>query len=169
MAVDGLSIVKVDGSNVDQYVELIKALADFEALDPPDEAGRTRLIRDVTSDPPMFHAYLAMVDGVPAGYLAFYFTYSTFLARPTLFLEDIFILEKYRKRGIGRELFRFCVREAKRRECGRMEWTALDWNSPAHRFYEGMGARRMDWYLFRLTADDFSKALNGGARDASSQ
>lgn len=157
---EGLSIVKVDRNNVDRYVELIKALADFEALDPPDEGGRARLIRDVTSDPPMFHAYLAMLDGSPVGYLAFYFTYSTFLARPTLFLEDIFILEGHRKKGIGRELFRFCVQEAERHGCGRMEWTALDWNAPAHRFYEGMGAKKMDWYLFRLTADDFRVALD---------
>ena len=157
---EGLEIVKVDRSNVERYVELIKALADFEALDPPDEEGKARLIRDVTSDPPMFHAYLALVDGVPAGYLAFYFTYSTFLARPTLFLEDIFILEQHRKKGIGGELFRFCVREAERRDCGRMEWTALDWNTPAHLFYEGMGAKRLDWYLFRLTAADFRAALD---------
>jgi GNAT superfamily N-acetyltransferase len=164
MTVEGLSIIKVDSGNVHQYVELIKALADFEALDPPDAEGRARLVRDVTSDPPMFHAYLALVDGVPAGYLAFYFTYSTFLARPTFFLEDIFILEAHRKRGIGKELFRFCVREAQRRGCGRMEWTALDWNSPAHRFYEGMGAKRLDWYLFRLTADGFGGALDDGRR-----
>lgn len=156
---EDLRIVKVDGTNVDRYVDLIRALANFEALDPPDEDARARLIRDVTSDPPMFHAYLAMMDAVPVGYLAFYFTYSTFLARPTLFLEDIFIREEHRKKGIGKQLFRFCVQEAERRGCGRMEWTALDWNTPAHGFYEGMGASKLDWVLFRLTADDFRMAL----------
>ncbi|MBI0583641.1 MAG: GNAT family N-acetyltransferase [Methanomassiliicoccus sp.] len=157
---EGLSIVRVDRSNADQYVALIRALAEFEALDPPDAEGHARLVRDVTSDPPMFHAYLAMLDGAPTGYLAFYFTYSTFLARPSLFLEDIFILEEHRKKGIGRELFRFCVREAERRGCGRMEWTALDWNTPAHEFYEGMGAKKLDWLLFRLNAADFGAALD---------
>jgi GNAT superfamily N-acetyltransferase len=160
--VEGLRIVRVDRSNADRYVELIKALADFESLDPPDEEGRARLVRDLSSDPPMFHAYLALIDDVPVGYLAFYFTYSTFLARPSLFLEDIFILEEHRKRGIGKELFRFCVREAERRGCGRMEWTALDWNTPAHRFYEGLGANKLSWILFRLTREDFGKALDLG-------
>lgn len=156
---DDLRIVKVDGTNVDRYVDLIRALANFEALDPPDEDARSCLFRDVTSEPPMFHAYLAMMDAVPIGYLTFYFTYSTFLARPTLYLEDIFVLEEHRKKGIGKRLFRFCVQEAERRGCGRMEWTALDWNTPAHGFYEGMGATKMDWFLFRLTAGDFHKAL----------
>jgi GNAT superfamily N-acetyltransferase len=162
---EGLSIVPVDRSNADQYVDLIKALADFEKLPPPDLEARKRLVRDVTSDPPMFHAYLALIDGLPVGYLAFYFTYSTFLARPSLFLEDIFILEEHRKRGIGKELFRFCVREAWVKGCGRMEWTALDWNTPAHLFYESMGANKLSWVLFRLTKEDFGKALDLGAGD----
>lgn len=156
---EDLRIVRVDDKNVDDYVDLIRALAHFESLDPPDAEGRARLIRDVTSDPPLFHAFLAMLDDVPIGYLAFYFTYSTFLARPTLFLEDIFILEEHRRKGIGKRLFRFCVQEAERRGCGRMEWTALDWNTPAHEFYEGMGANKLDWVLFRLTASDYRKAL----------
>lgn len=150
----------VDGTNVERYVDLIRALADFEALPPPDAQAKERLVRDVTSDPPLFHAYLAVLDGVPVGYLAFYFTYSTFLARPSLFLEDIFILEEHRKKGIGKELFRFCVREAESRGCGRMEWTALDWNTPAHLFYESMGAKKLSWFLFRLTREDFGKAMD---------
>jgi GNAT superfamily N-acetyltransferase len=157
--IEGLSIVPVNRSNGDQYVGLIKALADYEKLTPPGPEESSKLIRDCTSDPPLFHARLALLDGVPIGYLAFYFTYSTFLAKPTLFLEDIFILEEHRKKGIGRELFRFCVREAKARGCGRMEWTALDWNTPAHRFYESMGGKKLDWYIFRLSEDDFGKAL----------
>ncbi|NLT37505.1 MAG: GNAT family N-acetyltransferase [Methanomassiliicoccus sp.] len=158
-AAEDLRIVKVDRTNVEHYVSLIKALADFESLDPPDEDGKARLVRDVTSDPPLFQAYLAMLDGVPVGYLAFYFTYSTFLARPSLFLEDIFVLEEHRKKGLGKEMFRFCVQEAERRGCGRMEWTALDWNTPAHDFYEGRGAIKLDWVLFRLNSKDYHIAL----------
>jgi GNAT superfamily N-acetyltransferase len=156
---EGLSIVPVDRSNVDQYVGLIKALADYEKLSPPDEEARARLIRDVTSEPPLFQARIALLDGAPIGYLAFYYTYSTFLAKPTLFLEDIFVLEEHRKRGVGKELFRYCVREAREKGCGRMEWTALDWNHPAHRFYESLGGKKMDWFLFRLVEEDFDQAL----------
>jgi GNAT superfamily N-acetyltransferase len=157
--IEGLSIVPVDRSNADQYVGLIKALADYEKLSPPDEEARARLIRDATSEPPLFQARIALLDGVPVGYLAFYYTYSTFLAKPTLFLEDIFVLEEHRKRGVGKELFRYCVNEAVERGCGRMEWTALDWNHPAHCFYESLGGKRMDWFLFRLMEEDFNKAL----------
>ncbi|HOQ25249.1 MAG TPA: GNAT family N-acetyltransferase [Methanomassiliicoccaceae archaeon] len=147
-------IVPVDAGNAERYVELVEALANFENLDPPGEEGRARLISDASSADRPFHAFLAMVDGVAVGYVTFLFTYTTFLARRTLFLEDIFVLEEYRGRGIGTKLFRFCVDEAKREGCGRMEWAALGWNEPAHWFYEGFGAKRLDWYLFRLSGDD---------------
>lgn len=146
-------IVPVNVGNVERYAELVEALANFEHLDPPSEEGRARLISDATSAERPFRAFLAMVDDVAVGYVTFFFTYSTFLARRTLFLEDIFVLEQHRGRGIGTRLFRFCVDEAKREGCGRMEWTALDWNEPAHRFYESFGAKRLGWYLFRLSGD----------------
>ena len=151
-------IVPVDARNAERYVELVEALANFEHLDPPSEEGRARLISDATSADRPFHAFLAMVDDMSVGYVTFFFTYSTFLARRALFLEDIFVLEQYRGRGIGTKLFQFCAEEAKRKGCGRMEWTALDWNEPAHRFYEGLGAKQLDWYLFRLSSDGFDAA-----------
>ncbi|HSB62078.1 MAG TPA: GNAT family N-acetyltransferase, partial [Vicinamibacteria bacterium] len=80
------------------------------------------------------------------------FTYSTFLARPTLYLEDLFVVPEERGRGAGRALLRALARLAARRGCGRMEWTVLDWNAPSIAFYEGLGARlRRDWILTRLT------------------
>ena len=151
-------IVPVDAANAERYVELVEALANFEHLDPPSEEGRARLVRDATSAERPFRAFLAMANDVAVGYVTFFFTYSTFLARRTLFLEDIFILEQHRGRGIGTQLFRFCVDEAKKEGCGRMEWTALDWNEPAHRFYESFGAKRLDWYLFRLSGDGLDAA-----------
>jgi GNAT superfamily N-acetyltransferase len=154
---DDLMLVPVDCSNVDQYIALIEALADYEHLEPPDEGAKARLARDVTSESPLFWARIAYLDGKPVGYLTYYFTYSTFLAKPTLFLEDIFVLEQYRHRGIGKALFAYCVEEAKKKGCGRMEWSALDWNAPAHKFYEGLGGKKMPWFLFRLLAEDFDK------------
>lgn len=152
-------IVPVDGTNVERYIELVEGLANYEHLEPPSAQAKARLVRDATSENPPFRAYLAMVDGRAVGYVTFFFTYSTFLARRALFLEDIFVLEEHRGNGIGKRLFQFCVGEAKRAGCGRMEWTALDWNTPAHRFYGSFGAKRLEWFLFRLAAQDFDGAL----------
>ena len=85
------------------------------------------------------------------GYAIVFETYSSFLALPTLYLEDIFVLSEYRRHGIGLKLFRYCCAEARRRGCGRMEWVVLDWNKSAIRFYNRLGAKRMkEWQLYRL-------------------
>jgi GNAT superfamily N-acetyltransferase len=102
-----------------------------------------------------------MVDGVPAGYTFVFETYSTFLALPTLFLEDLFVLPEYRSRKAGSALFRAMVREAHDRGCGRMEWSVLDWNQLAIDFYERYGARRLrEWQSYRLLRADMAQILN---------
>jgi GNAT superfamily N-acetyltransferase len=142
---------------------LIQALADYEKLAPPDEAAQRRLLADAFADPPRFAVFLAEVSAdesggsVPAGYAIVFETYSTFLALPTLYLEDIFVLESHRNRRIGFSLFRFCIREAHRRGCGRMEWTVLDWNKPSIDFYDRQGARHLgEWLHYRLDADQLA-------------
>ncbi len=154
-----VQIVKVDGKNSSGYLGLVESLANYEHLAPPSEEAKARLIAAATSSPPLFQAYLALVDERPVGYITFFFTYSTFLAKPTLFLEDIFVLEEERKRGIGSKLFAFCVQEAKRHGCGRMEWTALDWNVNALDFYQRMGGKKQPWLFLRLNAEDFDEAI----------
>jgi GNAT superfamily N-acetyltransferase len=133
------------------FLSLIDALADFEKLKRPSAAARKRLLRDALGSRKRFDAYLTFVDGIAAGYAIIFETYSSFLAKPTLYLEDIFILPEYRSLGIGRKLFGKCLSEAKHRGCGRMEWMVLDWNSKAIRFYELLGARYMkEWNLYRM-------------------
>jgi GNAT superfamily N-acetyltransferase len=157
----GVSIICVDDRNADVLADLIRELAMFEHLDPPTEEAVSRLKQDICSDHPYLFAHIAMMDGVPAGYACHYFTYSTFLARPTLFLEDIFVLDPYRRLGVGSMLLEFCVAEAQRRGCGRMEWNVLDWNANAINFYESTGARILDeWRVVRLKQEDFGKFLN---------
>src|SRR5262249_19018274 len=103
---------------------------------------------------PRFDIFLADVDGQTVGYAFVFETYSTFLARPTLYLEDLFVLPAYRSQRIGYALFRYCAAEAQRRDCGRMEWTVLDWNTNAMKFYDRQGATHMkEWYFYRLTRD----------------
>ena len=94
---------------------------------------------------------MAADSGRLVGYALYFYTYSSFVAKPTLYLEDIFVSEEHRKRGIGFALFRRCVEIAVANGCGRMEWAVLTWNDKALKFYEKLGARRMsDWYVYRL-------------------
>lgn len=142
-----------DGADL---IKLIIALAEFEKLTPPDAEAQKRLLEDGFGERPKFEALLAFREGNtrPVGYAVFFEMYSTFLARPTLFLEDLFVLPAYRKRGIGKALLRRCIGLAEERGCGRMEWTCLDWNANAQSTYERLGAQRLsEWYLYRLTRD----------------
>ena len=148
------TIRRAERADADTLFSLITALAEFEHLPPPDEDARARLTEHGFGERPKFEAWLAEWEGVPVGYAFIFETYSTFLARPTLYLEDLFVLPEHRKKGIGRALLRFCIQTAHERGCGRMEWTCLDWNTNAQKVYEGLGAQRMtEWYLYRLTRD----------------
>jgi len=139
-------------------IKLIIDLAKFESLKPPSKSAQKRLVRDafVTK---RLNGFLAFMSGKPVGYALYFFTYSSFLARPTLYLEDIFVSEPYRGKKIGLSLFLRCVKEAAKKNCGRMEWTVLTWNSKAIRFYEReIGARRLEeWYLYRLDQKKLSQ------------
>ncbi|MGA2624674.1 MAG: GNAT family N-acetyltransferase [Bacteroidota bacterium] len=135
-----------------QFLELVDALADYEKLKRPSRSARARLLRDAFGKRKRFEALIAFVDRKPVGYAIFFETYSSFLALPTLYLEDIFVLQEYRKERIGLKLFRHYWDEARRRRCGRMEWTVLGWNKSAIRFYEKLGAKHMkEWNLYRMT------------------
>jgi GNAT superfamily N-acetyltransferase len=133
---------------------LIDALADYEKLARPSRAARARLLADAFGPRQRFEAYLALIDGTPVGYAIVFETYSSFLALPTLYLEDLFVLPAFRKQRIGLALFRACAELARRRGCGRMEWVVLDWNEIAIRFYERLGARHLrEWHTYRLTKE----------------
>jgi GNAT superfamily N-acetyltransferase len=156
------TIRRAERSDADGLLRLIAALAEFEKLTPPDAEAKTRLIEDGFGERPRFETWLAFVDDrpEPVGYAFFFETYSSFLARPTLYLEDIFVLHEHRGRGIGSALLNHCIGLAHARGCGRMEWTCLDWNTKAQCVYEKLGARRLsEWYLFRLTRDRMEQIL----------
>ena len=144
-------------ADAEQFISLVLALAKFEHLDPPSKQGRTRLVDDIFRKKRI--SLLVASDGKRlVGYALYFYTYSSFVAKPTLYLEDLFVLEEYRKRGIGFSLFRKCVEIALAEGCGRMEWAVLTWNAKALRFYEKLGARRMsDWYVYRLDEQALGK------------
>lgn len=146
-----LVIRPIGGPDVAAFLDLVDGLADYEKLPRPDAAARERLAADALTDPPRFHVLLAELDGRLVGYAFYFFTYSSFLAAPTLYLEDIFVLPDARGQGAGIGLFRACARQAVERSCGRMDWQVLSWNEPSIRFYERLGARHLDtWLPFRL-------------------
>lgn len=150
--------------DVPRLLDLIDALAEYEKLPAPDSAARERLAADASADPPRFHTLVVDVDGITSGYALYFFTYSTFRAQPSLYLEDLFVLPEQRKRGAGLALFRALAREAVQQQCGRMEWQVLSWNTPSIAFYERLGARRLDsWLPFRL--DDEALAAVGSLPD----
>lgn len=143
--------------DVETLLALVDALADYESLPRPDPAARERLAEHGFGPRPRFEVYLAEVGGKAVGYTITFETYSSFLARPTFYLEDLFVLPEYRKMGAGLALFINCVRLARQRECGRMEWQVLDWNVNSIRFYERLGAKRLaEWLPYRLTMDDLA-------------
>jgi GNAT superfamily N-acetyltransferase len=153
-----VSIRPAAATDADVFLDLVDALADYEELDRPTPEARERLVADGFGDRPRFRAYLAELDGRPVGYAITFPTYSSFLALPTLYLEDLFVLPAARGTGVGRAMFRFLAAEAVRQGCGRMEWMVLDWNRLAIDFYERLGARRMgEWLGYRLTREQLEE------------
>jgi GNAT superfamily N-acetyltransferase len=148
-------IKKVNAETFDDFLGLIDRLAEYEKLASPDEAAKRRLRRDCLSDKPKYEAFIGKVDGKSISYVIFFFTYSSFLALPTLFLEDIFVLEEYRRQGAGQKMFDFLKETAKREGCGRIEFTVLNWNKSAQEFYGKNKAKRLEWFLYRLANKDF--------------
>jgi GNAT superfamily N-acetyltransferase len=135
------------------FLKLLLALADFEHLEPPSADGQRRIIADIF-EKKRLNLFVATERGRLVGYALYFYTYSSFLARPTLYLEDLFVLEEHRKKGLGFALFIKCIDEAIRQDCGRMEWAVLGWNKKAISFYERLGARKLDeWHFYRLARD----------------
>jgi GNAT superfamily N-acetyltransferase len=145
-------------ADVPTVARLIRALAEYERLAHEVVLDEARL-RDHLFGPRSFAEVLIAEDaGTPVGFALFFHNYSTFLARPGVYLEDLFVLPEYRGRGHGKALFVALARLAVARGCGRLEWAVLDWNEPAVGFYKSLGAVPMDeWTVYRLTGDALAR------------
>jgi GNAT superfamily N-acetyltransferase len=147
--------------DVPVIAELIRGLARFEKLEQEVVMTEELLAAGLFGDRPYAEVVLAEDDGRPLGFALFFHNFSTFLGRPGMYLEDLFVLPEHRGSGIGRMLLAHLARLAVERGCGRMEWAVLDWNRDAIKFYERLGARpNSDWTVYRLTGE----ALTGLAR-----
>ena len=143
-----VNIRKAGKKDFKEIAKLILELAEFEKLTPPDPKALKRMKKEAFSDHPRFNILVAEVtndikEKEIAGYAFYFFTYSTFMARPSLYLEDIYVSEKYRNKGIGKEFFNELNKTAKKAKCGRMEWAVLDWNLNAIKFYNNSGAKEL--------------------------
>jgi GNAT superfamily N-acetyltransferase len=148
-----MTITTLIAKDFDEFAGLIKALADYEHLAPPPADAIERLRADAFGTRPRFEAALARdADNRAIGYAIWFETYSSFLAKPTMYLEDLFVLETARQSGAGGRLFEHVRSLGEQRGCGRMDWTVLDWNALARDFYNRRHAEWMkEWLLYRIT------------------
>jgi GNAT superfamily N-acetyltransferase len=152
MAGAALSIRRGTRRDVPTIVALIRGLAEYERRMHEVAITPAQARRHGFGRRPYFETLICRRGRRPVGFALYFFTYSTFLGRPSLYLEDLFVLPEARGRGAGRALLRALGKIAMARGCGRMEWTVLDWNAPAIRFYRRIGARlHKDWIHTRLT------------------
>lgn len=144
-------------ADVPVIAELIRGLARFEKLEHEVTMTEEMLAANLFGPHHYAETLIAEDAGAPVGFALFFHNFSTFLAQPGIYLEDLFVIPEQRSRGVGRELLRELARLAVERGCGRLEWAVLDWNRDAIAFYERLGARpNSDWTIYRLTGQALS-------------
>jgi len=149
-----LRIRPAEPADVRLVAELIRQLAKFEKLEHEVVLTEELLMAGLFGARPYAEALLAEEDGLPIAFALFFHSFSTFLARPGMYLEDLFVLPDHRGRGVGRALLAHLAHLAIERGCGRLEWAVLNWNQEAIRFYERLGARpNSEWTVYRLTGE----------------
>jgi GNAT superfamily N-acetyltransferase len=145
-------------ADCDVLFKLIKALAEYEKLSHAVTGDAVALKEHLFGSPRYVEAILAEYAGQAVGFALFFHNYSTFLTKPGIYLEDLFVLPEYRQQGIGRELITKIAQIAVERGCGRLEWSVLDWNEPAIAFYRRIGATILDdWRICRVTDEGLIK------------
>jgi len=153
-----LNIRPATRADAPTIASLVRELADYEKLLDDAKATPEDFLRELDSPNPVIRVLIAEWNGEPAGFALYFFNFSTFVGRPGLYLEDLFVRPAQRQHGIGRALLRALARIAEERGCGRMEWAVLDWNEPALRFYKSLDARQMnEWIIHRLTPVEISR------------
>jgi GNAT superfamily N-acetyltransferase len=149
-----LSVRPAAASDVDLVLGFIRELAEYERLAHEVTATREHIHAALFGPRPYAEAVLGCIDGEPHGFALFFHNFSTFLGKPGLYLEDLYVRPSARGRGLGSYLLAWLAALALERGCGRFEWAVLDWNEPALKVYRALGARAADdWTIQRVTGE----------------
>ncbi|AIZ32627.1 GNAT family N-acetyltransferase [Pseudomonas parafulva] len=149
-----LTIRPAQRSDAAQILDFITELADYERARDQVVASVTDIERSLFDDGSTVHGLICERDGQPIGFAVFFYSYSTWLGRNGIYLEDLYITPEHRGDGAGRQLLRHIAREALTKGCARLEWSVLDWNAPAIGFYEALDAQaQSEWIRYRLEGE----------------
>ena len=149
--------------DVPVIISFIRQLADYERLSHEAVMTEDTIRQSLFGPRPAAEVLLGYCEGEPVAFAVFFHNFSTFLGRPGLYLEDLFVIPEVRGRGFGRAMLVELARIARDRKCGRFEWAVLDWNESAIQFYKNLGAAPMsEWTIFRVTGDALERLANEG-------
>jgi GNAT superfamily N-acetyltransferase len=155
---DDFKIVSANEEDVALLLSFIRELAEYERLSDRVSATEDVLREELFGSRPGAEALIGYDKGKPVGFAVFFHNFSTFVGRRGLYLEDLFVKPESRGKGIGRAMLAYLAKLAQERQCGRLEWAVLDWNEPAIKFYQSLGATPMDdWTTFRLSGDELER------------
>ena len=156
-----IEITSATESDIPNILGLIKSLAEYEKLSHEVVATEQLLKKHLFGEKPVAEVLMAKVEEQTVGFALFFLNFSTFLALPGIYLEDLFVKPAYRGKGIGKRLLLELVKIAKARGYGRVEWAVLNWNEPAINFYKSLGAKpNDDWTVYRIKKDQFDSLMN---------
>lgn len=156
-SIDNLKIRETSEEDCGLILSFIKEIAEYEKLS--DEVVATEdILKESIFNNNRAEVVIVELDSKAVGYALYFYNFSTFNGKSGLYLEDLFIKKEFRGRGIGKEVFKFLVKKAKKEDCKRMEWSCLDWNEPSIKFYKSLGAVPMDeWTVYRLTEKEINR------------
>ncbi len=158
-----LTIRDAVAEDTELILRFITELARYEKAEHQVLATREKILESLFTEGASAHALICLLDDVPIGFAVYFFNYSTWLGKNGLYLEDLYIAPEQRNRGAGKFLLRHLARLALEKDCGRFEWSVLDWNEPAIKFYENLGAKAQnEWVIYRLAGEDLTSFANGG-------
>lgn len=155
---DTLTIRRAEEHEVPLVLSFVRELAEYERLAHEMVATEADMRKALFGPRPYAEVVFACLGAEPVGFALFCYNFSTFLAKPGIHLEDLFVRPACRGRGIGQALLRWLAQETLQRDCGRLEWAVLDWNAPSIKFYDSLGARAMkEWFTYRLSGESLEK------------